>query len=453
MAYGLPGRSLVEGRMCSMAGDCQLRLHARALIATAAALLCSVCTPAIAAGGTIKYSYDALGRLTAVQYATGVVVTYVLDAAGNRKSVTTTQPPSAPGTPVISSITGTTAAAQWTASTGTTPSGYQYSLNGGAWMPTGTALSASLSGLTSGTLYTIAVEACDAEGGCGSQSSASFTTAPSAPGAVTISNVTANTATASWGTATGGATGYEYSLNGEASWTTVGNVLTTGLTALVGGTSYTFYVRAYNAGNNFGAVSSSSFKTITVVPSTPSGLNATVAGNTQINLSWNASSDTGGPGIAGYAIYRNGAKIGTTSSTSYNDTGVAVYNTYTYTVAAYDSSGNNSLQSSSVSASTFYTITSSSGTILSTASAMYSLATGFIPGPNGAADGHYYWIVTETVGSKVTAVDVNSQTESAAPPACDDPGTATIATGYELNGNVPGSTGCVLTAEPSVYGK
>src|SRR5262245_23256170 len=51
----------------------------------------------------------------------------------------------------------------------------------------------------------------------------------------------------------------------------------------------------------------------TTAPSIPTGLTATVASCSQINLSWTASTDTGGSGLAGYKVYRNGVQIATTS--------------------------------------------------------------------------------------------------------------------------------------------
>lgn len=398
----------------------------------------------MSAGGTVTYSYDALGRLTQVTYPNGVTVTYALDAAGNRTNVTTTQPPSAPGTPTFSSITGSTATAAWTApSSGTAPTGYEYTLNDGtSWTSVGTALSANLSGLANdGTQYTFSVRAYDAEGGRGSESTATFSTAPSAPGTVAISNIGETTATASWGAATdaGGVAGYEYSLNGGSSWTNVGNTLTVNLSGLIGETQYTFSVRAYDGAGNRGPSSSSTFTTATVVPSTPTGLSATVAGDNQVNLSWNASTDSGGPGLAGYYVYRNGSKIGTAISTSFSDTGVSPFNTYSYTVAAYDTQGHASATSSAASASTYYTITNSSGALLSSASSLYSEST-TVMNPRGGTV--YQWEVLELVGSKVTAADtVNSSS-----PGCGTGATVrSVASGYQLSG-------CVLIAEPSVYG-
>src|SRR5882724_6206253 len=88
----------------------------------------------------------------------------------------------------------------------------------------------------------------------------------------------------------------------------------------------------------------------TIPPSAPAGLGATAASSSQINLSWSASTDN--VGVTGYRIYRSGSQVGTSTSTSYQDTGLSASTSYSYTVAATDAAGNVSAQSSSASATT-----------------------------------------------------------------------------------------------------
>src|SRR3989441_5267 len=54
-------------------------------------------------------------------------------------------------------------------------------------------------------------------------------------------------------------------------------------------------------------------------PTVPTGLSATAASLSQINLAWIASTDN--VGVTGYKIYRGGNQIGTSASTTYSDTG------------------------------------------------------------------------------------------------------------------------------------
>jgi hypothetical protein len=85
-------------------------------------------------------------------------------------------------------------------------------------------------------------------------------------------------------------------------------------------------------------------------PSAPSGLTATATSSSAVNLSWTASTDN--IGVTGYNIFRNGTKVGTSTTTSFTDSGLASSTTYTYTVTAYNAAGEVSTQSNSASAST-----------------------------------------------------------------------------------------------------
>ncbi len=89
-------------------------------------------------------------------------------------------------------------------------------------------------------------------------------------------------------------------------------------------------------------------------PTVPTGLTATPAGCGQINLSWTASTDTGGSGLMGYKIYRNGTlfKQVLAPATATSDVGLAALTRYTYTILAIDKAGNKSAQSAGVSATT-----------------------------------------------------------------------------------------------------
>jgi chitodextrinase len=85
-------------------------------------------------------------------------------------------------------------------------------------------------------------------------------------------------------------------------------------------------------------------------PTIPGGLAATVASSSQIDLHWEAATDN--TSVGGYRVYRNGVAIATTPQTTYSSTGLAAETTYSFTVAAYDLAGNESAQSSAVSATT-----------------------------------------------------------------------------------------------------
>ncbi len=88
----------------------------------------------------------------------------------------------------------------------------------------------------------------------------------------------------------------------------------------------------------------------TTGPTVPTNVQATVVSSSQINLTWTASTDSAG--VAGYTIYRGGSQVGTATGTSYKNTGLAADTTYMYTVSAQDAAGNQSAQSTPVSATT-----------------------------------------------------------------------------------------------------
>jgi CubicO group peptidase (beta-lactamase class C family) len=71
-----------------------------------------------------------------------------------------------------------------------------------------------------------------------------------------------------------------------------------------------------------------------------------VVSSTQIDLTWDASSDN--VGVTGYRVYRDGVEITITSATSYSDGGLTPSTTYAYTVEALDAAGNASEQSVAV---------------------------------------------------------------------------------------------------------
>ena len=80
----------------------------------------------------------------------------------------------------------------------------------------------------------------------------------------------------------------------------------------------------------------------TAAPAVPTGLSATAStGPNKVDLSWSPSTDD--TAVEGYRIFRNGAPVGyTTIGTAWTDTRAAAGVTYSYTVQAYDTTGNQS---------------------------------------------------------------------------------------------------------------
>jgi C1A family cysteine protease len=91
-----------------------------------------------------------------------------------------------------------------------------------------------------------------------------------------------------------------------------------------------------------------------IAPSVPLNLTGSVVSQkngkrnttTSVALKWSASTDN--VAVAKYAVYRNGVKIGESTSLSYSDSSGSAGVTYNYQVSAIDSSGNESAKSNIV---------------------------------------------------------------------------------------------------------
>jgi len=121
-------------------------------------------------------------------------------------------------------------------------------------------------------------------------------------------------------------------------------------TGLAASTTYFYLVEGTDAAGASGASNQASATTLascTTVPSTPTGLGATAASSSQINLSWTASTASGC--TITYNVFRSTTsgftpsssnQVGTgVSGTSFSDTGLAANTTYFYLVEATDTAG------------------------------------------------------------------------------------------------------------------
>jgi hypothetical protein len=124
---------------------------------------------------------------------------------------------------------------------------------------------------------------------------------------------------------------------------------TTGLTVISSGDSLTLSVQQENGARNdsFEADTLRLVDTDTTAPSVPANVTATAVSPTAVDVAWSASSDTGGSGLAGYVVARDGNTVATlgASATSYQDTTVQPSTRYSYTVTAFDGARNSSAAS------------------------------------------------------------------------------------------------------------
>jgi chitodextrinase len=90
----------------------------------------------------------------------------------------------------------------------------------------------------------------------------------------------------------------------------------------------------------------------TTAPSIPSGAAAAANSISQVTVTWAASTDFSGFGLAGYQVYRDGVLIATTTDTSFSESGLSANTQYCYTIVAYDNAGNISSASSQICVTT-----------------------------------------------------------------------------------------------------
>lgn len=88
----------------------------------------------------------------------------------------------------------------------------------------------------------------------------------------------------------------------------------------------------------------------TTPPSTPTNLSVSNEQDTQVTLSWNASTDN--VGVTAYEIFVDGGSIGTTPGTSVNVTGLTACTSYNFGVRALDAAGNASGTTTAVGSTT-----------------------------------------------------------------------------------------------------
>ncbi len=87
------------------------------------------------------------------------------------------------------------------------------------------------------------------------------------------------------------------------------------------------------------------------LPSVPTGVAAASTTSSATIVTWTASTASSGCSVTGYTVYQNGKSIATTTSPTYNATGLTASTQYSFSVAASDSDGT-SAQSTAINVTT-----------------------------------------------------------------------------------------------------
>jgi chitodextrinase len=146
---------------------------------------------------------------------------------------------------------------------------------------------------------------------------------------------------------------YRYLASEVRSWKNAGDTANLDIQLSAGAGTKTVHAKFMDLSGN--TVGTSSFEVTlndadTIAPTPPTALAAVPAGSSQVNLTWNASSDSSG--VTGYDIYRNGVFQRRVSGLTASDTGLAPSSTYYYFVEARDAAGNPSNPSNTAFATT-----------------------------------------------------------------------------------------------------
>ena len=173
--------------------------------------------------------------------------------------------------------------------------------------------------------------------------------APTVPSDFTINAVSDTQINLSWTASIdlGGGTVAGYNIYRNGGDTPIATVTDTGYsdTGLTAETIYSYTVSAFDNAlpiNESIPTNATNAATLTPhdtqAPTTPTDFTVTAVSDTQIDLSWTASSDFGGGTVAGYNIYRKGndTPIATVTDTSYSNTGLTANTSYSYTLLAFD---------------------------------------------------------------------------------------------------------------------
>jgi chitodextrinase len=179
------------------------------------------------------------------------------------------------------------------------------------------------------------------------------TSSPTLPTSLTQGATTASSISLLW---TGsldnfGVAGYELFLNGNRVGTTAMTTYT--FATLSCGTSYALAVDAFDAAGNRSpsamVEASTSPCADTSPPTIPAVPTQTGSTATSISLLWAGSLDN--VGVAGYELFLNGNRVGTTTATSYTFANLSCGTSYALAIDAFDAAGNRS-QPNSLSATT-----------------------------------------------------------------------------------------------------
>jgi YD repeat-containing protein len=275
------------------------------------------------------------------------------------------------------------------------------------------------------TLYRYRVYAVDAVPNAGAYSAVfqittDDGTAPTVPTNLSASVISPNRIDLSWSASSDnvGVTVYDIYRNGTLVAAVPGTSYVDDV--LSPATTYSYQIEARDAAMNHSGLTAVVQATTqplpdTAPPTAPQSLNGTAVSSNQVDLNWGASTDTGGSGLAGYRLYRDGtliANIGPVTFPAYSDTTTSGMQTYNYVVYAYDNAGNTSGASNTRTVQTTDTLAPTQPQGLS-ATAVNGSTVNLSWNPStdsGGSNTFYYWIYRNGSSTSLNSIGVQHPT-------------------------------------------
>lgn len=270
-----------------------------------------------------------------------------------------TQPPTVPGSLLVSSVAFTSITLNWKpASDNTGIKRYEIYMCGTKKAST-SATSYICKSLTPGRTYNFTVKAFDIAGNCSSSSNTVYagtvtdTSAPTVPYGLKTVSVKETEVSLVWSPSSDNVKvkGYEIYCDGKKAGTT--SKTTYNCKKLIPGKSFKYIIKAVDTSGIQSAESASLVITTSKdlkVPTVPGSLKISSVKGSSISLSWNTSTDN--VKVEGYNIYCNGSIIATTKRTTRSVKNPSGLGIGIYWIRAYDQSNNLSEKSNSVTALT-----------------------------------------------------------------------------------------------------
>jgi beta-glucanase (GH16 family) len=280
-----------------------------------------------------------------------------LDGAGNEStdsapaSVTTppcadTSAPTAPGSPAASSVTATSATLAWKAATDDNGVDHYeiFAATSKLGSATGTTFSVPLSCGKSSLFSIYAVDGAGnrsaAANVSATGSSCADTAAPTTPGGLKASSITATSAVLSWNASIDNVAVDHYVI--ESSDVLQGTAESTTFTVkLTCGAARTFDVTAIDDSGNLSDAASLNVSAAscvdTTAPATPTGLASSAVTETSAKLTWNPASDN--VAVDHYDVISGGVALGSVKTTTFT-AALTCGTTASFNVIAFDAAGN-----------------------------------------------------------------------------------------------------------------